>query len=348
MKRILIALPIDVKSFYFNILNDNESGHTATVSTPIKQGSAINEKLSKVFEIRSGINRESEESLACRLLSNSRAKAAIRKVCVFDKLSVNGEEVLPQAAFCFYVREEIDTESVHCGRQKLHYPSSLRYEDAEICIDNRSVMEAISTRLHGYAYIVDSFEFDEIKEVLNFNVTIVGEHDIPYSKVFLNKKGVGNKFAVAFNDYADLYDSEIISLREHLGYDMVSPDNYIEVIGDNKRDAIQRLANYITYLGYHETRILADEYPYSLYDVESRLCDGKKHFYIVRTTSTKIRYFNLPSNKLRFCNDFPDQVSIALVSDINGEPKINIYSVQDINQMNKTISSVTFECRGDQ
>lgn len=344
----MITLPIDVKSFYYNILNDNKSGHTATVSTPIKQGSAINEKLNKVYEIRSGINLDSEENLICQLLSNSRTKATIRKVCVFDKLSVNGEEVLTEASFCFYVREEINAESVHCGRQKLHYPSSLRYEDADTCVDNRRVMDAVSTKLHSYAYIVDSFEFDEKKEILNFNVTIVGEHDIPYSKVFLNKKGVGNKFAIAFNDYAESYDFEIIPLREHLGYDMVSPDNYIEVIGDNKRAAIQRLINYIADLGYHETRVLADEYPYSLYDVEIKLCNGKKHFYIVRTTSTKIRYFNLPSNKLKFCNDFPDQVSVALISDINGEPKINIYSVQDMNQMNKTIGSVTFEYRGDQ
>ena len=33
-----IVLPIDTKSLFLNIFNDNESGHTATVSTPIKQG----------------------------------------------------------------------------------------------------------------------------------------------------------------------------------------------------------------------------------------------------------------------------------------------------------------------
>lgn len=46
-----IILPIDTKSFYFNIKNDNATGHTATVATPIKQGNSINEKLIQVYKI---------------------------------------------------------------------------------------------------------------------------------------------------------------------------------------------------------------------------------------------------------------------------------------------------------
>ena len=46
-----INLPIDTKSLFMNILNDNESGHTATVSTPIKQRNALDEKLNQVFNI---------------------------------------------------------------------------------------------------------------------------------------------------------------------------------------------------------------------------------------------------------------------------------------------------------
>ena len=34
----IIRLPIDTKSLYFNIKNDNKTGHTATVATPLKQG----------------------------------------------------------------------------------------------------------------------------------------------------------------------------------------------------------------------------------------------------------------------------------------------------------------------
>ena len=37
----VIRLPIDTKSLYFNIKNDNKTGHTATVATPLKQGASI-------------------------------------------------------------------------------------------------------------------------------------------------------------------------------------------------------------------------------------------------------------------------------------------------------------------
>ena len=37
----VLRLAIDTKSLYFNIKNDNQTGHTATVATPLKQGSAI-------------------------------------------------------------------------------------------------------------------------------------------------------------------------------------------------------------------------------------------------------------------------------------------------------------------
>ena len=49
MQRIL--LPIDTKSLFLNIFNDNESGHTATVSTPIKQGNSTNERLMQIFKM---------------------------------------------------------------------------------------------------------------------------------------------------------------------------------------------------------------------------------------------------------------------------------------------------------
>lgn len=38
-----IYLHIDTKSLYMNIKNDNKTGHTATVATPIKQGNTFKE-----------------------------------------------------------------------------------------------------------------------------------------------------------------------------------------------------------------------------------------------------------------------------------------------------------------
>ena len=46
-----IFLPIDTKSLYCNIFNDNLKGHTCTVATPIKQGNAINEELLGLYKI---------------------------------------------------------------------------------------------------------------------------------------------------------------------------------------------------------------------------------------------------------------------------------------------------------
>ena len=54
-----IILPIDTKSLYFNIKNDNESGHTATVATAIKQGNSINSNLYQIFTIPNQIDFQS-------------------------------------------------------------------------------------------------------------------------------------------------------------------------------------------------------------------------------------------------------------------------------------------------
>ena len=36
-------------------LNDNESGHTPTVATPIKQGNSLNEQLNQIYKIRNSL-----------------------------------------------------------------------------------------------------------------------------------------------------------------------------------------------------------------------------------------------------------------------------------------------------
>ena len=342
----MISLPIDVKSLYYNILNDNQTGHTATVATPLRQGASIDEKLFKIFDIPDGVPSNSKENIICKILCNSRAKVEIRKICVFERITVNGELIFPKGSFCMYVREETDENNVHFGRQKVHYPSTFKYSDSEIEIDNKSVIEEISKQLHGYAFIVESFEYNEINKVLDFNIVIVGEHNIPYSKIFLNKKGVGNKFTSAFNEYAENYDAEIISLRNHFGYEVVYPDNYMDFVERNKVDSFEIMEKYINKIGGEKIRFLSLEYPYSLYDIEATI-NGKKHYYIIRFTSTKIKYFNLSSNKIRFCNDFPGSVSIVLLTDINGNPQLSEYSIDEINSMSKTINMVTYEISGE-
>ncbi len=337
----VIRLPIDIKSLYFNIKNDNETGHTATVATPLKQGASIHEELVQIRNIPENINAYSRDSLISQILSKSRVPAIITDVFVFDRISVNGKPIECESQFCIYIREETDPKNFHFGRQKVHYPPSLKFSDSDIDIDNRKVIYAISKSLCNYAFIVEAFEYDTESKNLNFDATLVGENGIPYSKIFLNKRGVGNKFSSVFNEFADTYDSEIISLREHLGYKNVSPENYMEILNRNKLIAVNKICSELNHSGFKKIRKLVEKYPYSLYDVEYS-DRGRKKFVIIRFTSTRTNYFSLPYNKIKFCNDFANSVKIALVTDVNGIQNVHWYAIEDLNKMNKTINSITY------
>ena len=342
---MIIRLPVDIKSLYANIKNDNQSGHTATVATPLRQGGSIHEELARIVEIPEGVSQYTKEKLATQILSKSRAEAIIPKIFVFKRVAVNGIELDEVPCFCMYIREETDPGNVHCGRQKVHYPPSLNFCDVDIEIDNKKVMTAISSRLHDYAFIVEAFEYDTDSGILNFDVLVVGENGIPYSKVFLNKKGTGNKFTAAFTESVENYDTEIIALRENLGFDAVGPENYQEVQASNKEIAYGVVINELQMNGKKDIRCLANDYPYSLYDFEVR--DGqKKEYIIVRHTATKLSYFLLPYGKIKFCMDFQSAVKVILVKDINADPKVEWFVADDINMMNKSINSVVYEKRG--
>lgn len=342
---MIIRLPIDIKSLYMNIKNDNKSGHTATVATPLKQGSSVHEKLSHILEIPELSDQITREELVTLILSKSRAEAIIPNVYVFDKIRVNGIELSDVPAFCMYIREETGKDNVHCGRQKVHYPPSLNYEDENVLINNKKVMEAISVALHDYAFIIEAFEYDTVTGILNFDALVVGENGIPYSKVFLNKRGTGNKFSAAFTESTDNYDTEIIALREHLGYENVTPDNYHDIHELNRLKAIQIVADCLTHDKKGEIRHLSADYPYSLYDLELKN-NEQKDYVIIRHTATNLTYFSLPYGKIRFLMDYKANVRLALVKDIVGEPTVEWYSSDEINVMNKSINSVVYQKRG--
>ena len=144
----IVRLPIDTKSLYFNIKNDNKKGHTATVATPLKQGASVHEELLQITTLPEGINSFCREELASIILAKSRAQAKINGIYVFEKLSVNGTPVNTDSAFCMYIREETDPNNVHFGRQKVHYPTSLVYEDEDVNINNKSVINRFKIFKH--------------------------------------------------------------------------------------------------------------------------------------------------------------------------------------------------------
>lgn len=340
----ILRLSIDTKSLYYNIKNDNQTGHTATVATPLKQGTAIRPELHMLSRIPESICPTSRENLVSQILSNSRAKAKINGVYVFNRIAVNGQILSIMPSYCMYVREETERKSVHFGRQKLHYPLSLAFEDIDTCIDNKAVISAISKHLNNYAFIVEAFEYDTNHNILNFDVTIVGNSQVPYSKVFINRRGVGNKFSRMVADDADSYDTEIIALREHLGYDNVTPDNYSNIVANNCVLARDTAADYLSSMLAENVRLLKNEYPYSIYDIEYRI-SGKKKYAVVQQTATKEKAFTLSTEKIQFINDFSADSLLLLVTDICDSKKIFVYSASDINSLGKRIASVRFEDR---
>lgn len=340
----VIRLPIDVKSLFFNIKNDNKTGHTATVATPLKQGASVREELSRITEIPENINTFSREELISKILAKSRAQAKIVGLFVFDKFSVNGVPLDEDNSFCMYIREETDPGNVHFGRQKIHYPSSLVFEDNYVTINNKSIMKSVSAFLRGYAFLIEAFEYDTETGMLNFDATVVGENDIPYSKVFINRRGVGNKFTSHFTEISDIYDMEIIALREKHGYDVVTPENFNEIISANTAIAHSLAIDYLTSTGAENIRVLKEEYPYALYDIQYTE-NGVRKYAIVKQTATKSKYFSLPLSKIQFCNDFSNQALLLLVTDVNGTPQIYRYMIDDLNRLNKSINSITYEDR---
>lgn len=336
-----IVLPIDTKSFYYNIKNDNISGHTATVATPIKQGNSINDKLMQVYKIPMQIDYQSKPELVNELTKNSKSQIRITNVFSFKNIKVNGINIRTNKCFCFYIKEEIDPEKTQFGRLKLHYPMSLKYEDNDIDIDNKNIINTISEHLRGYAFMVTAFEYDFDEDSLNFKITIVGENLIPYSKVFINNKGVGNKYTSIFDEYADSYDMEIISLKKYYSnYNQnIDPNNYREAISKNDYIADSLVENSLIEKGFTNIKNLSSEFTYSLYDF-SYENDGKVKYLMVFNTSTSNKYFNISSKKLKFLNDFSEDTIIILITNILDNPQMYEYNIDDINSFSKSINSL--------
>lgn len=332
-----IILPIDTKSLYYNVLNDNIKGHTCTVATPIKQGKSINPFLKEVYRIPEQIDFEKHEQLIKELTKNSKSIVKINNVFVFEKLKVNGQVLNVDASYCIYIKEEIDKSRAQFGRIKLHYPLSIKYEILNI--DNRKVINAISDFVHGYAFIVESFEYNFEDRSLNFNVLLAGYSNIPYSKIFINNKGVGSKYNKAVKNYFDMYDTEIISLRKKYT-DQVSTENFIEYIETGFDISKQKVRQYLESVRAINIRDISSEYPYSLFDFQYYINDTI-HYVIVFSTYTKSIYFNLSSWQNQFINTF-DNVEIFLVTDVGDKNNLIEINKNDLMKFSVMMNSVRF------
>lgn len=330
-----ILLPIDTKSLYCNILNDNPKGHTCTVATPIKQGNSLNVKLNEIYKIPLQIDFQQYPDLIDSLLKNSKSANKINNVFVFSKIKVNGETIDTIFSYCMFVKEEIDPTKTQFGRIKLHYPTSLKYSPLDI--DNKAIIASISEHLFGFAFIVDAFEFDFDDNSLNFIVTIVGYNQIPYSKVFINSKGVGEKYTKAFKRAEDCYDSEIVILKKQYG-DEVTPENFQEYMNKANARATAVAIDYLKSKGAKDIISHYDIYPYSIFDLKYRMND-KIEYAIVKTSYTKAIYFDLSGEERQALSLFK-QSSLLFISEVFGSEEIHIYKQKELNELTSLVTSI--------
>lgn len=337
-----IFLPINTKSLYLNIFNDNEKGHTCTVATPIVQGNSINHELQQIYKIPSQIDFQAYPDLIVYLTSNSKSIVKINNVFLFDKLKVNGNPITPGTRFCLFIKQEIDPTRAQYGRTKLHYPIGLFFD--ELNINNRKVLASVSKALNDYAFIINGFEYDFEENSLNFIATIVGYHNIPYSRVFINSKGVGPKFSKVSVEDENSYDLEIVSLK-HLYGDMVNIENYSEAIEKGNEKAREIVENKLVESGASGIDFVSKDYPYSAFDFQY-FKDGLMHYCLVKGTYTEMDYLDLTSEQYRFVNLFPT-ASIVLVKSVFQKNEISCFDAKKLERFTTNVLSMRLTKKGE-
>lgn len=342
----MIRLPIDIKSLFYNIKNDNISGHTATVSTVIKQGNAVNEKLMNIFSLsKFSINLQEHPKFIDQCVKNSKATVKINNAYIFNKIAVNGELIDVDASYAIFVKEEVDPTKVQFGRLKMHYPTTLKYSSLDFDVDNKEVMSAVSKYLKDFSFLVNEFRVDEESGVLDFDITILGNEGLLYSKVFINNKGVGNKMVTSFVDAFDSYDMEVFHMRKNLELE-VNPDNYLEIYNSNRDKAIEIVKKDLFEKGCTDIKCISGDYPYSLYDLEYRE-NGYKKYLLIEITATKMKYINLSTAKVLFLSYFSEDASVVLATNIMSSPELNWYDIEYLQNQKKSFNSVMYTLEGN-
>lgn len=330
-----IRFSIDIKSLYCNIFNDNDKGHTCTVATPIKQGNSINPDLADIYKIPQQIDFQVHPDFISKLIKNSKSKVKINNVFVFDKIMVNNVLVKCDCNYCMFVKEEVDPLKAQFGRIKLHYPFSLKDED--LSIDNKKVFNTISEMLHNYAFIINSFDYDFESKYINFNAQIVGYNNIPYSKVFINNKGTGNKFSTIFNHYSDCYDYEIVYLKKKYG-DEVNPNTFNGYMEKCFDVAFDQVESYLECKGCQDIVNIRNLYPYSLFDIQY-VQNNELRYGILKGSLGKKIYVELSSERVRFFNLFNNS-RIFVVTNCFDEPVVNELDSNRIEKFKVVVDAV--------
>ncbi len=330
-----ILLPIDTKSLYLNIRNDNQKGHTCTVATPIKQRDSINQELMSVFKIPKQIDFNRYPDFVAKRNKQSKSVTRTLNVFVFDRFRVNGQLIRTDKKFCMFIKEEVDPSRYQYGRQKLHYPQSFKYEDLNI--DNSSVLQSVSKYLNGFAFIVKAFEYRFEDDSLNFVASIVGYPNIPYSKVFINLKGAGSKFTKEFSHENESYDFEIMAMKKRLGEDKVDVMTYPDLVRQGHQRAVSLIKDYLMKKGAEDIVERSFDYPYSLYDRQYEI-NGITYYAMVHSTFTNQPYADVSMEEMAFYNSFRTAV-MFIVSDLYQSDMVSIFSAKDNSSYSTSVLS---------
>ena len=244
-----------------------------------------------------------------------------------------------------YLKEEVDPTKIQFGRIKLHYPLTLRHSSFQFNVDNRAVINAISKRLHNYAFLIKGVEIFQESGKINFLSTIIGPNQIPYSKVFLNYKGdASQKFSQVFNEVADNYEIEVATMRELgiPGIERVDPSTYGAAYAYCKERAIKVFLEALSPESREAAQIDTDAYPYDLCDVET-FENGKKRYFIICFTTTMQNYFFLSLAKTDFLYDFSDECEIILVKNVlSSSPIVQRYDWASLRNMKKDFEVIKY------
>ena len=335
---------LDTKSFFFNITNDNEKGHTATVATILRQGNSVNPALS-LFKMCSSNIPLTRNGLIRECTKNSKSVVKITNLLVFNRIYLDGQPLEVDSEFCMYLKEEIDPNRYQFGRIKLHYPSSLKYDDFDYSINNRAIIDAISRQLHGYAFLISKIELFDESGKINLISTLIGSNGVPYTKVFLNYKGdASKKFTQVFNEVADNYEIEAPRMRECgiPGIEVIDPSTYAEAYDYCKRKAIQIFINSLDESRAIQIQNHAVDYPYDVCDIEFQL-DGKKQYVIVCFTTTNQDYFFLSNARASMMLDFEGDAFVVLVKNVlSTAPTMKVFNMNDLREMNKDLEVIRY------
>lgn len=331
--------PIDTKSFFVGITNDVGGGHTATVSTNLKQGVTTKKELEFFLALKNEIAIEGNDVLINVCTSKSKSLVKIIKCLFFKEIYVNGEKLNCDKEFGIYLKEEINPDAIQYGRIKLHYPLTFSYSDYEHEIDNRDIVLAIKKQIGGYAYIVNSFELYFNSARIDIDATIIGEDEIPYSKVFVDQKGVGNKFNKLFSEQSDSYDYEIMAVKRYVS-DCITPKDYTEMLSSFEETSTKIAEQYLMSKGYQNINNILSKYPYSPVDMECYL-NNMKYYIIIKTTATNIDYFFLSKYEWQLINNKPKTCKVLLVKKVCSDgPTLVEFDLEKINSMSREFTGM--------